>query len=183
MDRISYLFNKKPHKPQEKITEWGNKINLEHKQILSKKGEIVCEYFVFHYIEKTSNWRYDHPVEWTQDNTRLPHRASATGCPNCTFGKALFTDGKFTSDFTSIQVSPSKDMIPLYVKWAYKISDGTFERYNGKDYASLYGTDGVYGLEKLRQIYVSMTKENHPDQLPPFVECRCGNCKYEWIVF
>jgi hypothetical protein len=70
-------------------------------------------------------------------------------------------------------------MLPLYVKWAYKISDGEYNHWNGKDYM----ISSPENMEKLRQIWMSLTKEDHPDQLPPFVECTCSNCKYEWIVF
>jgi PHP family Zn ribbon phosphoesterase len=109
MNRIAYLFNKRRFKPQEKISEWGNKISLEHKQILSQKQEVICEYIRFQKIEKTCDWRYDHEVEWNYNDQNALCRAAATTCARC-FGN--FSDGEFTVPHNDILVTQGKDMIP-----------------------------------------------------------------------
>jgi hypothetical protein len=177
MNKISYLLNKKRFTPQEKVSEWGNKMTLEHKQILSEKQNMVCEYVLFHKIEKVEDWRYDHDVEWNYRNDDIMWRAAATTCIRCFGG---LRDGELTVRHNDIRVTSGADMIPLYVKWAYRIAEGEFTTWNGKNYAVLQNPEM---MEKLRKIYMSLTKLDHPDRLPEFVECKCERCGNEWIVF
>lgn len=160
-----------------------NKISLEYRAIESDGGKPVCAYWVVHSIEKT--FRYDGTHEsWSRRKDSINGRAGSTACIKCfprqdKEGELHIFPEPWREEVTHMTITPTSDLLQMYVKWAYKLKDGKFTEYDGKKYGPVDSAD----LENLRQIYVSLTKEEKTSKLPVFIECKCGKCKNEWIVF
>ena len=169
MSRPEYISGK--NKPKGTVySEFTNTIHVKYVGIASTTGDMVCEYVEPLYIEKATdgygNWDDYH--EWRPDP-----RWKVTGCISC----YKITDRE-PPDQSIIKVDNSKDMLPLYIKWALKLG-GTVDE-EGYITNEDLGEGGLKLHDTLSRLYENI---NGKHRLRKFSEHKCEKCKKEWIVF
>lgn len=108
----------------------------------------------YDFEEQQEEQQREYP-DWSQKN-KLMSLANASSCIYCPFAWHEST------------VVPNA-VHPMYLKWAYRIYDGSIE------------LDNNYKTHEIQQkVYGDVAEEK---QLPEFVQCVCSRCNNEWIVF
>jgi len=166
-------FAKGKNKPRGIVySEFSNTTHVKYVEIMSSKEEMVCQYVELLYIEKSRGF-FDPPDseyrEWRPDP-----RWKATACFPCF--KIMDND---PPGQTVIKVDNSRDMLPLYMKWALRLGGAKVDEEGWFDNET-YGEDGLKLHDTLSRLYENI---NGKHRLRKFSEHKCEKCKSEWIVF
>ncbi len=149
---------------------YTNKFHHEYVMIHAPNGELVCDYIALLHIEKTGSV-YDNDAPIVPWNTRPEWKAAYTFCTNCYKMSDAYHDVSH-----GIKVDNSHDMLPLYMKWAMRLTGTKFDKDGWIDNTA----NGEHYHETLNKLYQNI---NGKFRLKNFSEHRCEKCKKEWIVF
>ncbi len=170
MNRTDFATEKRIDAPID-YSVFRNKLNVEYVEVLNEKGDKVCAYITLLYIEKSRNYYNDDVVEW-----RANPRFARTQCIKCF---KIVTDDYEEHGVSTIKVSNTRDMLPLYMKWALRLGGAKFDEEGYIDNES-YGDGGEKLHNTLSGLYMGI---NGKFRVKDFTEHRCEKCKNEWIVF